>query len=106
MSTFDDDDGDPGAGDDGVLYDIVLPFVVCQSQGGPYEDDAYVAGYEIGEISTMLAQNAFLEWERPVHTGNLAQLDLVAMRWSYIVAERVEVDDTWTAVKIVKAPAA
>lgn len=25
-------------------YDLVMPFVVCQSQGGPYDDDAFVGG--------------------------------------------------------------
>lgn len=25
-------------------YGLIMPFVVCESRGGPYEDDPFVAG--------------------------------------------------------------
>jgi hypothetical protein len=27
----------------GTTWGLVVPFVVCQSQGGPYDDDAFVS---------------------------------------------------------------
>jgi hypothetical protein len=56
--------------------------VVCQSNGGPYEDEAFVAGFQAGEISQALraakAAGAF-RLVRTVRTDVVKQLDLIAM---------------------------
>ena len=81
-------------------YGLVMPFVVCASQGGPYNDDAYVAGYETGAL------DAKLHYERPdllqvtVHTDNVPQLDLVAMRHGYDVDSTTTVRDGWTIIEL------
>lgn len=40
----DDDDG----------YVLAVPFVVCQSNGGPFDDAAFVAGFQAGIIDQAL----------------------------------------------------
>lgn len=40
--------------DDEDGYDLVYPFVACASQGGPYDDDAFVAGVQLGRIDQAL----------------------------------------------------
>lgn len=55
-------------------YELLMPFVVVQSVGGPYEDTAYVAGYEAGRIE------ALREFFGYVHTPNVPQVDLIAMK--------------------------
>ena len=57
-----------------------MPFVVCQSQGGPYDDTAFVAGARFGQIEheakTILPGRQKQWWSEP---GLVPQLDLVAM---------------------------
>lgn len=78
-------------------FELMLPFVVTRSHGGPYDDSSYVAGFELGQICGMLPYVD--EMERPVHTTNLPCLDLAAMREGFEITSREEIDDTWTQVK-------
>lgn len=89
-------------------FGLVMPFVVCASEGGPYEDDAFAAGYECGLLDAVLAQRP-VEVEQPVRSASLPLVDLIAMRhgftltaeawdehpdeWSHITLTRSNVDD-------------
>jgi hypothetical protein len=43
------------AGDDsGTEYELVMPFVAAVSNGGRYEDEAFVAGFQAGQLHTKL----------------------------------------------------
>lgn len=68
-------------------FEPVVPFKVCQSGGGPYEDEAFVAGYQTGEIDTKLAMAASVgipEVKLPiVRRALLPQLELHGMRYGY-----------------------
>lgn len=63
--------------------DLVMPFVTVTSQGGPHDDDAYSAGWEMGQL------DAFLTHTQPVFHGqhilavNAIQADLIAMKHGY-----------------------
>lgn len=79
-------------------WNIVVPFVVCQSQGGPYEDLAFCAGFEAGRISQALksataADATVLRYT--VRTELVKQLDLIAMDAGFkmVTAEVEETDD-------------
>jgi hypothetical protein len=66
--------------DDG--WHCAVPFVVCRSQGGPYDDDAFVAGYHAGQIGQALTTAATVGACRlrfTVRTEMVKQLDLIAM---------------------------
>lgn len=83
-------------------YGLVMPFVVCQSAGGPYDDDAFVAGYECGRLEMVLAQGPE-SVELPVHTASVPQVDLIAMKQGYaMTAERWEDGEEWTSVSLTK----
>lgn len=63
-------------------YGLVMPFVACASQGGPYDDEAFVAGYTLGAIDMALNIIApigaqYRAWVKPSH---IPQLDLIAMK--------------------------
>lgn len=78
-------------------FELVMPFIVCQSQGGPYEDAAYVAGYEAGKLDAELALGprhvvAFWPPNPSFHAGNAPQLELIAMKNGYMVRWASEVD--------------
>jgi hypothetical protein len=61
---------------------LEMPFVACVSQGGAYDDESFVAGFEAGVFSATLASvstygGVLDRWVRPHLVG---QLELIAMR--------------------------
>lgn len=86
-------------------FELVMPFVLCQTQGGPYDDAAFASGWRLGSL------DARLEFERPdghsmyVEPPDVKQLDLVAMRHRYSVEveEHLPIDD-WVRVTLKKLP--
>lgn len=86
-----------------VAYGLVMPFVVCESKGGPYDDEAFVCGWEAASIDALLAAGPD-EVERTVHAGLLPQLDLIAMEHGYMLASQPwdEAPDEWAFARFVK----
>lgn len=66
---------------------LEMPFVVVQSVGGRFDDDAFVVGWQGGEISARLAAanlaGATAVRVEMVHTALLPQLELVGMRQGF-----------------------
>lgn len=78
-------------------YGLVMPFVSVASKGGPFDDTAYVAGYECGQIDGKMLDESLVAMPHTVRTANLEQLDLIAMHRGFVM-ERGEGDDEWTDV--------
>lgn len=104
------------ADDDAVDYALVMPFVVCESKGGPYDDDAFTAGFTAGRIDVWLKVLPTLEAiggpfstaePEMVRSALVPQLDLIAMRHGYVIDAEpwAEHPDEWTAVRFRRAPA-
>lgn len=78
---------DEGEDQDGsATWGLVMPFVVCASRGGPYDDQSFVAGYAAGRLAVLLESLATCGGSGTrftVHTGLLPQLDLMAMRHGF-----------------------
>jgi hypothetical protein len=79
-------------------YELVMPFVVCVSNGGLYEDEAFVAGWRLAKLE------ASLEHPPPVHAvlettvkhADVPQCDRIAMKHGYkLSVEPVEDDEEW-----------
>lgn len=88
-------------------YDLVMPFVVCQSKGGLYDDEAYVAGWEAGKLDLMLEMKCPTDGgtfrpDWPIHDGNRDQFDLIAMRHG-CVAEFEDAGEGWSYMTIREA---
>ena len=69
-------------------YELVMPFVVCASQGGPHDDQAFVAGYRLGRLNRDLELAALIDAQPgpvAVPPGDMPQVDLIAMRHGYTV---------------------
>ena len=64
---------------------IVMPFMVCESKGGPYDDAAFVAGFRAGIIDAYLATDPNNPVPETFFTEPelIPQLDLIAMRHGY-----------------------
>jgi hypothetical protein len=92
--------------DDG--YELVMPFVACASNGGPYDDDAFVAGYHAGQIDRSLAAVAAVggtELRVTTYAQLLPQLDLIAMQHGFQVAsEAAEDAEGWAFVTFRREP--
>lgn len=75
-------DGPP----DDEQYDLVMPFVIVASTGGPFDDAAFVAGVTCGALDQELAITAAvhaLPRERYIDARLIPQVDLIAMRHGY-----------------------
>lgn len=81
-------------------YALVLPFVVVASQGGPFDDAAFTAGWHCGEIDRRLAtitEAGGTRYEATVQTATVPQLDLIAMRHGWTLAsDPVETSQQWS----------
>lgn len=78
-----------------VEYGLVMPFVTVHSKGGPHEDNAYAAGWEMGVLDeTLKAKPVF--HEQIIRTDSTAQADLIAMKNGYR-PEIVRIDTYWSS---------
>jgi hypothetical protein len=90
-------------------YDLVMPFIVCQTNGGPYDDDAFVAGFQAGEIDQALKTASTVRAAKVhfamVHTALLPQLELIAMHRGFpkVLAEQTEGYEEWADVTFAAA---
>lgn len=92
---------------DDAEYGLVMPFVSVASNGGDYDDSAYVAGYEAGHLAAEIDMCKAMPQgipatpgPRTIHRGNVAQVDLLAMNAGYSVdVEDVGEDGEWAWVK-------
>jgi hypothetical protein len=82
-------------------YGLVMPFVACRSNDGPYDDASYVAGYEMGVLDQSLATVAqdFVAWRQLIHAPNRRQADLIAMRHGFVMTVRETISDEWLDVR-------
>jgi hypothetical protein len=75
-------------------YALVYPFVCCTSNGGVYDDDAFVAGVRFGEISAALRAKSAI-YETTCEPSLIPQLDLLAMHTGYTLTHECAVPDAW-----------
>ena len=85
-------------------YGLSLPFVCVESVGGPYEDEAFVAGFQVGSIVAALSSASTQYLDATVRSGVVDQLDLAAVAHGYQMTREAwsEAPEEWTFVKFVK----
>lgn len=79
-------------------FSLVMPFTVCAGRGGPYDDVAFVAGYQCGLIEARL-RDGEPEVKEYVPPALVPQIDLLAMRFGYSLAHYPDCDG-WTLVEL------
>lgn len=88
---------------DDIAHEFLMPFLPVASKGGPHDDDAYTAGWEMGqlwhafEMSTVIGISAL--GDQTIRRENREQADLIAMHFGY-VAEFQDYDDRWTVMSL------
>lgn len=66
---------------------MLMPFVVCASQGGPFDDGSFVAGYQLGELDMALkiaTQTGANQLSGFFPEATAPQLDLIAMSRGFV----------------------
>jgi len=94
-------------GEHGERYELVMPFRICKSQGGPYDDESFVAGWRLALLDRDLADRAV---DRIPMTGvslrpaDMPQVDLIAMKHGYGVASEPwnDAPDDWLLVDFMR----
>lgn len=84
-------------------HGLVMPFVACQSQGGPYDDQAFVAGFRLGRLDAelpMLAALGYASISRMEYSADVEQIDLIAMRHGYRIRNVGEAHDGWVDIDL------
>jgi hypothetical protein len=85
-------------------WGLAVPFVVCQSQGGPYDDDAFVAGFQCGQVDKALAVSAAAGSRTVtlplIRTELIRQLELIAMNHGYpvVTVQPEQLSPDWATV--------
>lgn len=73
-------------------YSLTMPFLVCVSEGGPYDDESFAAGWSCAVINEAL-QHPGVAWSGTVPKALLPQLDLIAMHRGYRLVQNDEIED-------------
>lgn len=71
-------------------FEMLMPFVVVSSVGGPFDDGAYTAGWEMGALDARLAAAKHHALGCPtvvLRRENVPQAELVAMKHGMVLAE-------------------
>lgn len=85
------DDADVPAEDS---WGLLVPFTCVNSRGGPFDDDAFVAGMQVGQadraLQMLAASNAdHASWTTVVDARVVDQLELLAMHRGFPVLDVV-----------------
>lgn len=67
-----------------IGYELMVPFVACASNGGPYEDVPFVAGFEMGKLwawCSALKGADQATFVMTIRAENRDQADLIAMNF-------------------------
>jgi len=90
------------ADDEQGTYELAMPFVTVASRGGPHDDDAYVCGWEMGQLDANLrmikAVGSGITLSATMHAANLPQADLIAMRHGFTGSVILSDDEQWATV--------
>lgn len=80
-------------------YGLVMPFVAVRSKGGPWDDEAYCAGYEMGRLDATLERDLHVE-PMTILADNREQADLIAMRHGYVAEVSLSDVEGWAHLRV------
>lgn len=95
-----------------MMFKLAIPFVTVASKGGPHDDDAYAAGWEMGclhaQLRAITGQAAVglvgARLEAVIRRSNAEQADLLAMDCGAVMSIMLWPDDIPEQAKAEWAP--
>ncbi len=91
-------------------YEVAVPFTLCASNGGPHDDAAFSAGFEIGHADASMRDVAAAGGTviiLTVRTNHIPQLELHAMNRGFPNMDRRDHDGEhagWSTVSFMADP--
>lgn len=82
-------------------FEAVMPFICVESAGGPHNDRAFCAGYQMGEIDGQLSFRIYQRKAYQIYVELTAQADLVGMMHGY-TCEVLSTDAEWAHIEFTK----
>lgn len=83
------------ASDNGPM-EMLVPFIACRSQDGPFDDDSFVAGWSMGQLWAALSLRPLIHYAT-VNAALVDQADLIAMHYG-LSMEVEPSDDEWVCL--------
>ena len=78
--------------------ETAFPLVLCRSRGGPYDDEAFLSGWRLGDIGATLGKPGVSEMADSIRPRERLQADLLAMARGYTMTVEHASDDDWLMV--------
>ena len=76
----------------------VMPLVLCRSRGGPYDDEAFMSGWRLGDIGATLARPGISALAESIRPHERLQADLIAMARGYTMTVEPSSSADWLSV--------
>ena len=84
--------------------DTELPLVLCRSRGGPYDDEAFLSGWRLGDIGATLGRPGVSALAESIRPRERLQADLLAMARGYTMTVERSSDPDWLLVTFTRVP--
>jgi hypothetical protein len=78
--------------------EAVFPLVLCRSRGGPYDDEAFLSGWRLGDLAATLGNSGVSAMAEAIRPAERLQADLLAMARGYTMTVEPGHDDAWLSV--------
>ena len=75
-----------------------LPLVLCRSRGGPYDDEAFLSGWRLGDLGATLGRPGVSALAESIRPHERLQADLLAMARGYTMTVEPGSDADWLLV--------
>jgi hypothetical protein len=76
----------------------VMPLVLCRSRGGPYDDEAFMSGWRLGDIGATLGRPGISALAQSIRPHERLQADLIAMARGYTMTVESSSTAEWLSV--------
>ena len=75
-----------------------MPLVLCRSRGGPFDDEAFMSGWRLGEIGATLARPGISALAESIRPQERLQADLIAMGRGFTMTVEPSSSGDWLSV--------
>jgi hypothetical protein len=76
----------------------VLPLVLCRSGGGPFDDEAFMSGWRLGDLGATLARPGISALAESIRPLERLQADLIAMARGFTMTVESGSSGDWLSV--------
>ena len=77
---------------------LSMPLVLCRSGGGPFDDEAFMSGWRLGEIGATLGRPGISALVESIRPHERLQADLIAMARGFTMTVQPGSSRDWLSV--------